>query len=239
MKSEDAQCLKTDIVIDPTFYILLTASLTLALLNTFIMKATAQYMDELKNVNIMIYMSKELDIDIGVNDEKLTKENVDVVPIQFTDRFRWVLINNENISQTPMTSVETMMEHESVDSIESNQRNNDDSMNDIEAHNSHEDELRTIGTSDDIMHDISANNNNEEGELHIIGSIGDSVNDISADNNHDGELNSIGSIDDSTNDISADKNHIGERHTIDNIDESTNDISADNKPDGGLHTIDL
>lgn len=129
-KAEDAQCLKTDIVIDPTFYILLTASLALALLNTFIMKATSQYMDELNNVNVTLTNSKESYDGVSAEDEKLTKEDIDDVPIQFTDRFRWVLHNKENARETSMANVDTMIENESVDSVDWNKSISDEKATD-------------------------------------------------------------------------------------------------------------
>jgi hypothetical protein len=49
MKEEDAQCLKTDINVAPTFYLLFVAAICLHLLNTFIVNAVNQYNRDLEN----------------------------------------------------------------------------------------------------------------------------------------------------------------------------------------------
>jgi predicted neutral ceramidase superfamily lipid hydrolase len=93
--------LKTDIRVEPTFYLLFVASLVLAVLNTFIMKATSQYMDELNNVNIVITNDQDLLEEMMAKDTTnqvadVTKDSIDIVPLQFTDRFRWILRRIDN-----------------------------------------------------------------------------------------------------------------------------------------------
>lgn len=138
-KAEDAQCLKTDITVEPTFYILFVASLSLALLNIFVVQATMQYTNELNDVDAMVTVSNELHNDIVAKNGEFTKENIDVVPVQFTDRFRWTLCNYKNIvHQTSLMNGELNADNESFNSIQSNKYIPDDEAHEYGADGSHE-----------------------------------------------------------------------------------------------------
>jgi hypothetical protein len=112
LKEEDAQCLKTDFVIKPTFFLLFVAAIVLHLLNTFVMNAMSQYVRDMEE------NARHADI---VNDGKfnnihnstLSEGNPDnaaiiaaIEPVDalFTDKFRWLLVSESRSRRIPSES---------------------------------------------------------------------------------------------------------------------------------------
>jgi hypothetical protein len=98
LKESDAQCLKTDIQIEPSFYFLLGAALLLSLINTFVVKANQQYLTDSEcaiTVPSKVDTLDDLGIDGSNSDD--AKKTILPIPIMFTDRFRWVLHREDSV----------------------------------------------------------------------------------------------------------------------------------------------
>lgn len=97
LKEEDAQCLKTDISIDPNFYLLFVSALVLVVLNTFVMNAVAHYFHDIESAKTFDANRKAYDLeDLGTweeNDDRNedTRSNILPIEVRYTDRFRWLL----------------------------------------------------------------------------------------------------------------------------------------------------
>eukprot|EP00536_Pseudo-nitzschia_multiseries_P018323 jgi/Psemu1/321305/estExt_fgenesh1_pm.C_23840001 len=96
LKSEDAQCFSVESSIEDGFFILEVGAILLALVNTFVSKATRQYFrdqDELyKRREIEKYTSS---LQIAEEGQETTADDssktIRPVPVLFTDTFRWLL----------------------------------------------------------------------------------------------------------------------------------------------------
>ena len=99
MKAEDTQCLRADVAVEPSFYVLFAGTLALALLNSFVMKATAHYFHdrdyEASGAAITISSSFEInelnDLDDYESYDDVDRSEIRPVPVLFSDRFRWGL----------------------------------------------------------------------------------------------------------------------------------------------------
>ena len=87
IKEEDAQCFSVESTISGGFFVLAAAAILLALINTFVVKATTQFFRD------KVYYSSTLDIDEEVCVDKITADcsEVEPVPVLFSDTFRWML----------------------------------------------------------------------------------------------------------------------------------------------------
>lgn len=101
LKDEDAQCFKTDVEVKPTFYLLFSAAIVLALINSFVMRAVSQYFRDcttspLENLHHVqrekLANFNDLDDIESINqDEPLEVGKIHPVPVLFTDQYRWFL----------------------------------------------------------------------------------------------------------------------------------------------------
>ena len=102
LKDEDAQCFKTDVQVKPTFYLLFSGAIVLALLNSFVMKAVSQYfrdctaspLETLHNMQgeELANFDDRADIESINQDEPLEVGKIHPVPVLFTDQYRWFLL---------------------------------------------------------------------------------------------------------------------------------------------------
>jgi hypothetical protein len=104
LKDEDAQCFKTDVQVMPTFYLLFSGAIVLALINSFVMRAVSQYfrdctaspLENLRNMN----RDKLANFDSlggieSVNQDEMEVGKIHPVPVLFTDQYRWLLQRKE------------------------------------------------------------------------------------------------------------------------------------------------
>jgi len=107
LKVEDAQCFRTDVTIEPTSYILFTSAICLALINSFVMKAVTQYFREIHVtciqdvVNENVLNLEDIADHEDSNDESRlsqAKSKIHPVPVLFTDRYRWLLRREDEMS---------------------------------------------------------------------------------------------------------------------------------------------
>lgn len=101
LKDEDAQCFKTDVQVKPTFYLLFSGAIVLALINSFVMKAVSQYFRDCTTSPLEVLHNMQREkvanfIDIGDienvdRDEPLEVGKIHPVPVLFTDQYRWFL----------------------------------------------------------------------------------------------------------------------------------------------------
>lgn len=100
IKDEDAQCFKANVAVEPTFYVLLTGAVLLAIVNSFVMKALTHYFHD-KEGSLVIVAFKKAEAthidDLDAHEAEQSAEGTDdrkaihPVPVLFTDRFRWLL----------------------------------------------------------------------------------------------------------------------------------------------------
>lgn len=92
IKEEDAQCFSVESTISAGFFFLAAGAVILALINTFVVKATTQYFRD------KVYRPSTLDIDEEVCVDKLAADGSGVrpVPVLFSDTFRWMLRGDED-----------------------------------------------------------------------------------------------------------------------------------------------
>jgi hypothetical protein len=106
LKDEDAQCFRTDVKIEPTFYLLFTSAICLALINTFVMKAVSQYFRDIHSTFIQgvvdeksaTFEDPDFQDENCNNIETSAKSKIHPVPILFTDRYRWFLRREDEVS---------------------------------------------------------------------------------------------------------------------------------------------
>jgi hypothetical protein len=97
LKEEDAQCLKTDISIDPYFYMLLVSAVVLAIFNTFVLSAVSQYHQDtgVDTTHIVNQKASTLDdlvsLEDGEDNPVGVKSSILPLRVMYTDRFRWFL----------------------------------------------------------------------------------------------------------------------------------------------------
>jgi hypothetical protein len=102
LKKEDAQCFRTEVKVKPTFYILFTAAICLALTNSFIMKAVIQYFRDsdstsLREPNPKVENIDDFKFEDGTSIDSSEKEKIHPVPVLFTDRYRWFLYREDTM----------------------------------------------------------------------------------------------------------------------------------------------
>lgn len=119
IKEEDAQCMKTDIAIEPYFYFLFVGCLVLAIINTFVMTAVTQYFRDMDAKCISNIENGNDDDDkiaaatVDDDDDSIytsqvkNNANLEVIkssilptPVMFTDRFRWFLRREDSVMST-------------------------------------------------------------------------------------------------------------------------------------------
>jgi hypothetical protein len=122
LKVEDAQCFRSDIALEPTFYILLVAGVVLATITSFVSKAVTHYfrdMDPKQNPFLSSDATNDMESATVHSDEMKLDDasTIQPTPILFTDRYRWFLrretawkaIENDNILPiSPIKSQETI-----------------------------------------------------------------------------------------------------------------------------------
>lgn len=108
LKAEDAQCLRADVAVEPSFYVLFCGTLVLALLNSFVMKANFHYLrdkdfEESGSSNVSPTANSlginQLD-DLSDYEGEGNRPSIRPVPVLFTDRFRWLLYREDTMSST-------------------------------------------------------------------------------------------------------------------------------------------
>lgn len=100
LKTEDAQCFSVKSSIEEGFFILAAGAVLLALVNTFITKATHQYFrdqdEPMRQRQIKEISSRLESAEEGLQaDTDLVESTVRPVPVLFTDTFRWLLIQDD------------------------------------------------------------------------------------------------------------------------------------------------
>jgi hypothetical protein len=127
LKKEDAQCFRTEVNVKPTFYILVTAAICLALTNSFIMMAVIQYFRDsdstsLREPNPKVENIDDFEFEDGTSIDSSEKEKIHPVPVLFTDRYRWFLYREDIMlsSQWPSISEKAVPVYQdsSSDSLE-------------------------------------------------------------------------------------------------------------------------
>lgn len=95
LKDEDAQCFRVDARIEGASYVLAAASVALALLNTFVMRAVNQYF---RDVDLTKREFKAVPGRDGEEIEDVTEaiRRVKPVPVLFSDAFRWFLVREDS-----------------------------------------------------------------------------------------------------------------------------------------------
>jgi hypothetical protein len=92
IEAEDAQCFKVDAAISSGSYVLIAAAVLLAVMNTFICKAVGQveYFSKFRELFAAhgSLHRKELALE---EREPVPVDDINAVPVLFTDRFRWLL----------------------------------------------------------------------------------------------------------------------------------------------------
>ena len=108
---EDAQCYRSDIGLEPTFYVLLVAALVLASITSFVSKAVTHYirdMDPQQNPLLTSNATSDVESDSNFSGEKKLEDAavIQPTPVLFTDRYRWLLRRESEMK---------FMEHEEVE----------------------------------------------------------------------------------------------------------------------------
>merc|ERR1711957_1120709 len=97
LKNEDAQCFSVTSSVEGGFFVLAAGAILLALVNSFVTKATKQYsrdqvelhrQSEIKEHSLQLEEGKEGDVDSS-------EITIHPVPVLFTDTFRWLLRRDE------------------------------------------------------------------------------------------------------------------------------------------------
>jgi hypothetical protein len=111
LKVEDAQCFRTDVKVEPTFYLLFVAAILLAVINSFIMKAVKQYFRDIESSTLQIVHDDTVaNFDDFVdtrdfNHYELSEEGkIHPVPVLFTDQYRWFLHREDACSSSDQFS---------------------------------------------------------------------------------------------------------------------------------------
>jgi hypothetical protein len=109
IKPEDAQCFRSGVSVKPTFYVLFSAAILLALFNAFVVKAASQYVRDMDDKHILSpsYDCKDENIEKveegQLSEDYIPPSSIHTVPVLFTDRFRWFLYR-EDITLAQRTS---------------------------------------------------------------------------------------------------------------------------------------
>ena len=109
LKEEDAQCYSVQGTIEPGSFALVAAAFLLALLNSFITKSTNQYFLEKKNgddnqtcfadVESSHHLDGEKEAPVQDGTEKPIR--IRLVPVLFTDTYRWLLRGTDKFDESP------------------------------------------------------------------------------------------------------------------------------------------
>jgi hypothetical protein len=94
LKDVNTQCLKSDIKLEPTFYLFSVAMLALSLINFFIKQAVLHYFDDIHSAKLCEDTTPSENhsiLEVDGYKEMSAKALILPVPIMFTDRYRWVL----------------------------------------------------------------------------------------------------------------------------------------------------
>lgn len=101
IKEEDAQCFRTDVMVEPTFLFLVGAAIALALLNSFVMSSTSQFFHDCDRYQIVCvqeqtdgdveYLDDFIEFEESFQSDTARKQTIHPVPVLFTDRYRWFL----------------------------------------------------------------------------------------------------------------------------------------------------
>jgi Paraquat-inducible protein A len=96
LQVEDAQCFQSNVGLEPTFYVLFSAAVVLALSTSFVAKSVKHYfrdVDPYQNPFLGIDAIKDVELASDDIDQK-SKEDITAihpVPVLFTDQYRWFL----------------------------------------------------------------------------------------------------------------------------------------------------
>lgn len=105
LAEEDAQCFRVEASIEPAAYIMLSAAVLLALLNTFVMNAEAQYRRDCEGKMDRNRTNASIDRSLPDEDEiQLMQRSLKPPPALFTDKFRWLLVREDVVKYTTSTT---------------------------------------------------------------------------------------------------------------------------------------
>jgi hypothetical protein len=105
LAEEDGQCFRVESSIEPAAYVLLCAAILLALLNTFVMNAEAQYRRDCDGTRDRNRTNASIDRSLPDEDEiQLMQRSLKPPPALFTDKFRWLLVREDVVKYTTSTS---------------------------------------------------------------------------------------------------------------------------------------
>jgi len=111
LKAEDTQCLRADVAVEPSFYVLFCATLLLSLLNSFVTKANAHYLHDKEWEEADVANTRIPSASPGINrlddlsdyeahSSREGDRTIRPVPVLFSDRFRWFLLREDTHSST-------------------------------------------------------------------------------------------------------------------------------------------
>eukprot|EP00977_Amphora_coffeiformis_P009398 scaffold2179_cov165-Amphora_coffeaeformis.AAC.2 len=95
LKKEDAQCFRVEARIEGASYFLAGASVALALLNTFVMRAVNQYFRD-ADMSMKEFKATAGQDGEEVEDVQLAIRRIKPVPVLFSDAFRWFLVHEDS-----------------------------------------------------------------------------------------------------------------------------------------------
>jgi hypothetical protein len=95
LSERDAQCFRVESLVQEGAYVLATAAVMLALLNTFVMKATAQYFRDVESRTACA--AHAIEAGDFIEHDQITSE-IKPTPVLFTDTFRWLLVRQNPVS---------------------------------------------------------------------------------------------------------------------------------------------
>ena len=96
LNEEDAQCFRVRSDVEGAFFFLVSAALLLAFVNTFVKRASSQYLRDVDARDAPVLHTHEKEHEIEVDDAKAL---ITPVPVLFTDRFRWFLVRDDSPSK--------------------------------------------------------------------------------------------------------------------------------------------
>lgn len=96
---EDGHCFRVEAFILEGSYLMATGAFLLAVSNSFVMKASAQYFWDKETTRKALAMEKQVPEDIYGDVTKEELKKIGPPPVLFTDTYRWVL-RRENLGDT-------------------------------------------------------------------------------------------------------------------------------------------
>lgn len=107
LDTADAQCFRVDSRIEPGFFFLTGGTVLLALLGSFVTKATVQFLreSELQPTELSV-PTTPLGSEEELSDEPSEKMKIEPVPVLFTDTFKWCLRRQDDETSEAMVNME-------------------------------------------------------------------------------------------------------------------------------------